>query len=180
MIWNLPLTIRIIIIFVGLPLLDRLYKLLYGKYFIPSRIKYYLEYQPRFFYLFGWFLLVKSIILTTSSYLIDYWNNYQVVTITSNSNDVGIWMLYSLGFFLIGYLLSRLHIKYRYRAGRLTQYLSYVGFIFGSIMILYQTYFLLNRNGFEYLKNDIVWHLLTGISIIYRYLIELVLRSLDN
>ena len=182
MIWNLPLIVRIVIVFVCLPLIDRLYNLIRGKHLIDPVTLYYLEYYPRAFYMYGWLLLFKTFIVSLQNIIIDYFNSYNSYDgYDSYNNNSTHWILYTLMYFIISYGVSKFHMYYRYRFGRTSKYLAYLSLIFSISTILYHTYFLLNdvSNIKQYLANDLVWQHSLGLFLIYRYLIEVIIRSLD-
>lgn len=168
--------IRMMILFVGLPLINRLSKLLFDYEVISRRAVNYLEFYPRFFYIFGWYLLAKTILLTICYFVIDFWNNYQVSLEYQYNLQ---WTFYVIGSFGISYLLCQVHLLIRRKIGKLSKYLAILGLIMEGIFIAYHTYHLVDQYGIDYLKNDLIWQQLLGISLINRYLFELMLRSLD-
>ncbi len=169
MLWNLPFQIRFMILFVLIPLLDRLYRIMFGYRLIPRNIKHHLKKCAKFCYYYSWYILFKTIITVLLTNIIEYMGRFCYYEDYSY-----VWLFSLLGYFSVGYIISLIHLKSRYRV---IKWLSVIGLVGGLILSIHTTYHLLCIHGTDYLYRDLIWQPLLGLSIIYRYRIEIAIRS---
>ena len=166
MIWNLPFSVRCMIIFILLPIIDSIYMHLFDYRLIPTNLKYQLTYFYKLYYYYSWYLLFKTLIIVSFIKIIEYYGNYCYY-----DNYNYDWLLSILGYFMIGYILLLINIRFKYR---IIKWFTIVGITFGLIMSIYNTYHLLSNN-ITLLNNEFVWQPLLGLSVIYRFIFEIVI-----
>ena len=110
MIWNLPFSVRCMIIFILLPIIDSIYMHLFDYRLIPTNLKYQLTYFYKLYYYYSWYLLFKTLIIVSFIKIIEYYGNYCYY-----DNYNYDWLLSILGYFMIVYILLLINIRFKYR-----------------------------------------------------------------
>ena len=168
MIWNLPIHVRLAILFVLLPILDRIYVFLVGSPLLTVYVVRQLERFNRLWYVYGWFLMFRSMLFVVSMYVGEYFSNF---TYVDQVDYVWFWTM--TGCFCMGFLLTLFHGWY---ASRVTKVIAIIGILGGFIVNICYIYDMYLLHGFEYFSRRDVQDLLMAIGIVYRFKIESVIR----
>lgn len=168
MIWDLPLNVRLLILFVLLPLVDRVYRSIFGYYVTSGYTLRSLERFNRIWYLYGWFLVIKSMLVVISMYMSEYFSNY---TYSTGADYLSFWLM--MGVFNVGFLMTLVHGVY---PSRISKVIAIIGMLGGFIINLFYVHNLYLLHGSQYFTDRYIWEPLLAISIVYRFKIESVLR----
>jgi len=168
MLWDLPFNVRLAILFVLLPFVDRMFRSIFGYYVTSGTTLRSLERFNRFWYMYGWFLVVKSMLVVLSMYMSDYLSNY---TVSTGYDYRSFWLM--MGYFHGGFLMTLVHGVY---ASRVSKAIAIIGMLGGFIVNLFNVHNTYLLQGSQYFADSHIWEPLLAVAIVYRFKIESVLR----
>jgi hypothetical protein len=168
MLWNLPLNVRLAILFVFLPLVDHIFRSMFGYYMTSGYTLRSLEKFNRLWYLYGWFLVFKSMLVMFSMYMSETISNY---TYSAGADYRSFLLL--MGYFLGGFLMTLVHVVY---ASKVTKAIAIIGLLGGFMLNVYCVHNRYLLYGSQYFADSYIWEPLLAVAIVYRFKIESVLR----
>lgn len=168
MIWDLPLYVRLSIIFILLPLFDNIYNFFFGYYLTSSNVIHNLQKFNKIWYMFSWFLITKIIIVTIFIFILEFLSNFAYISEYDYNFFIRIMSIFS-----IGYFSSNIYSLY---PSTISKYISVIIMFITFITNIWYTQKLFLIFGSLYFSDPYKYELLLAICIIYRFKLESLFR----